>query len=552
MKKKLKQIPKTLLLCLIVFFTSCNKDELYEADNLSKTKATSRYVTFNELKKNQKAFGEFQEVEQKVSLAKSSSQAGLSSRLVYLSQYNFSIDTDKILLVEKGDYKSYTLPIYRNEETEKTENLVITQKNNEVNAYLSKYTLTELEKQKIKNFEYVDLYNKTEISKLQNQTQSEPCYVIVRTPVAWNSQGQVTHSLVTIEEVDCPDEGGGSSGGGGGGSSGGGGGSGGGSSGGGSGSGGGWSGGGSWGGGGLTGGGSGSGGGWSGGGGGGGSTGGGSTGGGGYTGGGSTGGGSGSGGPNPGNYQDPSLSDWDGSSIVTYPVIDDKKHKKALNKLTTNNSDGTETIIKQKIDDLKSRLATDYKEDGAHFIKNGSSYDIRLPIWRGDNQVAYSNGDQIAPNTKVVIHMHQNQAQITQGVNPQTGLPNVVTKDLVPIWSDGDIDKTAEQFGELNNDEDFTSILVTQEGTFALRVGNSSDLNDTNLTLGNDPDAKNDLSKQFNEEVLTPCNGGSNSCYVEKFVIFLNTYTINGHSLGLILYEAVYDNQGNIINWIRR
>ena len=141
MKKKLKQIPTTLLLCLIVFFTSCNKDELYEADNLSKAKATSRFVTFNELKKNQKAFEEFQEVEQKVSLAKSSNQAGLSSRLVYLSQYNFSIDTDKILLVEKGDYKSYTFPIYREEETEKTENLVITQKNSEVNAYLSKYTL---------------------------------------------------------------------------------------------------------------------------------------------------------------------------------------------------------------------------------------------------------------------------------------------------------------------------------------------------------------------------------------------------------------------------
>lgn len=551
MKKKLKQIPKTLLLCLIVFFTSCNKDELYEADNLSKTKATSRYVTFNELKKNQKAFGEFQEVEQKVSLAKSSSQAGLSSRLVYLSQYNFSIDTDKILLVEKGDYKSYTFPIYRDEETEKTENLVITEKNNEVNAYLSKYTLTEIDRQKIENKEYVDLINKTEVTKLQNQTQGEPCYELVSIPVEWNEQGQVTVSMVFAIEVDCGGSGGGGGGSGGGSGSGGGGSSGGGS-GSGSGSGGGWSGGGSWGGGGWTGGGwtgggSGSGGDWSGGGGGGGSTGGG-----GYTGGGSTGGGSGSGGPNPGNYQDPSLSDWDGSSIVTYPVIDDKKHKKALNKLTTNNSDGTETVIKQKIDDLKSRLATDYKEDGAHFIKNGSSYDIRLPIWRGDNQVAYSNGDQIAPNTKVVIHMHQNQAQITQGVNQQTGLPNVVTKDLVPIWSDGDIDKTAEQFGELNNDEDFTSILVTQEGTFALRVGNSSDLNDTNLTLGNDPDAKEKLSKNFNDRVLTPCNGGSNSCYVQNFIIFLNTYTINGHSLGLILYEAVYDNQGNIINWIRR
>lgn len=151
MKKKLKQITKTLLLYLIVFFTSCNKDELYEADNLSKAKATSRYVTFNELKKNQKAFREFQEVENKISLAKTSNQAGLSSRLVYLSQYNFSIDTDKILLIENGDYKSYTFPVYRDDETEKTENLVITQKNNEVNAYLSKYTLTEFEKQKIEN-----------------------------------------------------------------------------------------------------------------------------------------------------------------------------------------------------------------------------------------------------------------------------------------------------------------------------------------------------------------------------------------------------------------
>lgn len=242
-----KSILKKLLLTTCfpaILFTNCNKDELYEASNPSSSKVTSRYITFNELEKNQKAFREFQEVEHKITIAKSSSQGGLSSRLVYISQYDFSIDTDKILLIEQGDYKSYTLPTYRNEETEKTENLVITQKNDQVNAYLSKYTLTELEKQKIRNFEYVDMYNKTEISKLQNQTQSEPCYEIISTPTAWNSQGQVIASLVTAVEVDCPDGGGSSGNGGGGGSS-----SGDGSSSGGNWSGAGWSGGGTWGGG---------------------------------------------------------------------------------------------------------------------------------------------------------------------------------------------------------------------------------------------------------------------------------------------------------------
>lgn len=429
MKKKLKQIPKTLFLCLIVFFTSCNKDELYEADNLSKTKATSRFVTFNELKKNQKAFGEFQEVEQKVSLAKSSSQAGLSSRLVYLSQYNFSIDTDKILLVEKGDYKSYTFPIYRDEETEKTENLVITQKNSEVNAYLSKYTLTELEKQKIENFEYVDLYNKTEISKLQNQTQSEPCYEIVSTPVAWNSQGQVTHSLVTIEEVDCPDEGGGSSGGGGGG-----GGSGGG----------GWSDGGSWGGGG-------SGGGWSGGGGstGGGSTGGGSTGGGGYTG-----GGSGSGGPNPGNYQDPSLTDWDGSSIVTYPVLPDpetiQEHFDSLNEMT---NDDTKPY-KAKVQVLQQTLNQTI-ETGFEFRTDPNNPDIILPainVSSGPTGVKFG-----IPLVNSIIRMH----------NHHNGLD--------PVFSAEDVAGMAEFFvvkDDLGAEDalDITSLLISRSGAFALKI----------------------------------------------------------------------------------
>ncbi|VXB31334.1 hypothetical protein FLAVO9AF_130176 [Flavobacterium sp. 9AF] len=522
----------------MLYFTSCINDDFIENQNSqNENKISSRYINFNEVKRNWKIFDKFKNVQEKINQSKSNS-LNQNARLVYLSQFDFSIDTDQILLIEKEGYKSYTFPIYRENEIDKTENLVITESNGFVNAYISKYDLTENDKASLENNQYVDLKSKTEISSLEERSSGEPCYELVNIPVEWNEQGQVTVSMVFAVEVDCPD-GGGSSGGGGGSDDGGD--TGGGSSGG-------WTGG--WTDGGWYGGGTGSGntggsdGGWYGGGG--------STGDGGSAGG-STGGSTSGGNTGDPLNQDPSLTDSDGNPIITSPVLSEPRdrHVKALNKLTANNSDGTKTIVKQKIDDLKSRLTTEYKEMGYHFIKDGASFLVREPTWRGDNQVVYDNGDQLLVNTKVVLHMHQNEAHITKGVNPQTGLPNIVVEELVPIWSDGDIDKTAEQFGDLNNDEDFTSILVTQAGTFALRVGNSSELNETNLILGNDANEKEKFNDNFNEQVLKPCNGGSNSCYVEKFIVFINTYMINGHSIGLVLYQAVYDNQDNITNWVK-
>lgn len=207
MKNKFKYLLPITLLFTIIFCMSCENQETYLKEK--NNHPNSRFITFDELKKNQGVFGEYQEVENKISLAKNSNQVGSNSKLIYLSQYNFIIDTDKILLIEKGDYKSYTFPIYKEEETGKTENLVITEKNNLVNAYLTKYTLTDIEKEKIENKEYVDLMSKTEIEKLQNQTQGEPCYDLISIPVEWNDQGQVTVSMVFAIEVDCADGGGG-------------------------------------------------------------------------------------------------------------------------------------------------------------------------------------------------------------------------------------------------------------------------------------------------------------------------------------------------------
>jgi hypothetical protein len=356
--------------------------------------------------------------------------------------------------------------------------------------------------------------------KLQNESDGEPCWEIVSIPVEWNDQGTVVASYTFAVQVECPDgSGSGGTDGGGSGS---------GSDSGSSGPG--WTGGGSW---------------WGGwgdwigppvpGGGGGGDTGGGT--------------GPGTNPGNPDNITDPLLSDWDGNTVVTTPVIDYKKHVKALNALTKNKPDGTKTVIKQKIDDLEFRLATDFVEDGAHFIKNGNSYIVREPDWHGPQRVAYTP-DRAAVGTKVILHMHQNQAQVVRGFNPQTGLPNVHTEDLVPIFSNGDIFKTSEQFIDVDRDKDLTSILVSQEGTFALRVGDSDELTDTYYILSNDEEVKTKFDDDFIKQVLSPCSGASSSCYIEHFSTFLSTYLINGHHIGLILFQAVYDSEGNIINWL--
>ncbi len=521
-----KQIPKTILILLLVFLSSCVKQEVFESDYLANKKSAARYITFNEFKNVPLAVKQFEKIESKIKIAK-------TSRLVYLSQFNFSIDTDKILLIEKGENRSFTMPIYRDgvEIEVKTENLILSLKSTgEFEAYIAKYTLTDDEKEKILNKEYVDLDQKIEIIPLDAVKKNEPCDTVINHCTIFRDENGVIVGFVVTYENPCPPGSDGGSGSGGDGSGGDG------SSGDGSG-------------------GDGSGGDGSGGSGYGGS---------GYGDNGSSGGTySGTGGGGGGGETDNTGTPWqtnpnnvdtnlvlDTNDLLTYPVMDDKKHIKTLNKLTLNNNDGTPTVIKQYIDDFKAKLSTLYTEDGAHFIKNGNSFNVRPADFKGADRVSYIP-DHLLPNTKVVLHMHEITAHITH-ISATTGLPQVYNAYPAPIFSSGDIDKTGEQFEESGNDVDFTSILVTEAGVFALRVDNGTNLADTSQTLGNDADEKKSFDANFIQNVIKASDGQGNSVYVENFVTFLNTQLVNGHHIGLILFQAVFDAQGNITNWIKK
>jgi hypothetical protein len=186
MKRKLKQIPKAFILCLIVFFAGCDKDDFYDVDKSSTSKPTARYVLFNEFKKHTKAFQEFKEIESKHALAE-------TSRLIYLSLYDFYIDTDKILLIQNGDYLSYTFQIYKDIEMEKVENLVIVEKDSSIEAYITKYTLNDEERLKILSKEVVDLTGKYEI---ENLNRVSDCWHVIGFGTREDEHGNVYAQVV--------------------------------------------------------------------------------------------------------------------------------------------------------------------------------------------------------------------------------------------------------------------------------------------------------------------------------------------------------------------
>lgn len=181
MKKKLKQISKAILLCSMLYFTSCVNDDLIENQDLqNENKISSRYINFNEVKRNLKVFDNFKNVQEKINQSKSNS-LNQNARLVYLSQFDFSIDTDQILLIEKENYKSYTFPIYRDSEIDKTENLVIIESDGIVKSYISKYDLSISDKNNILNNQPINLNNKLEIDNLEYSLRngSEPCNTVI-------------------------------------------------------------------------------------------------------------------------------------------------------------------------------------------------------------------------------------------------------------------------------------------------------------------------------------------------------------------------------------
>jgi hypothetical protein len=204
----MKQILKlaigiSLILSLLI---SCSVQESIE--DVPNKKMSVRYISVAELRQNKKAAQELDRIETKAKLS-------ANSRLTYDNNYQFYIDYDKILYIEQDGNHSYTMPIYREGESGKVENLVLNFKNQEeFTSYIFKYMLTDEDLEFLKyGIDIIDLEDKTEIEVLR-KVEWIICDVIAnvtRVESYSDIDGQLEFSefVTTYTYIFCPSSGGG-------------------------------------------------------------------------------------------------------------------------------------------------------------------------------------------------------------------------------------------------------------------------------------------------------------------------------------------------------
>ncbi|UOX34518.1 hypothetical protein LXD69_03160 [Flavobacterium sediminilitoris] len=198
----MKNFKLLLYSSLVLFFASCEKEETNPTikNEKSNTSITSKKITFNQLKqKTPVAFNKINSI----------NQLNRDSHLnkgIYDSTNDFYIDTSTILNIQMNNYDSYTFKIFRENDNLSIENLIISETlNGNYKTGIIKYNLTEEERNKINNNEYVDLKSKmsfTEIdfNTLQNlniQSKIE-CYDEERTVWVTCSEGVHDSSNIPV------------------------------------------------------------------------------------------------------------------------------------------------------------------------------------------------------------------------------------------------------------------------------------------------------------------------------------------------------------------
>lgn len=198
--------------------------------------------------------------------------------------------------------------------------------------------------------------------------------------------------------------------------------------------------------------------------------------------------------------------------------------------------------LKVKVD---SQASGNRKEDGARFTKIGDSFsEPREPTIKDDYEIDY-NPNYIG-NESVSVHIHQ--TEFGPVANPSYNSP---------IFSQGDLLEFLDNVKHISNTnstlaQEVTAILITEEGTFALTVGDVAGA----LAIYNElvfPDKRREFKYNFYKNVIKQWKEGSidNNKLIKKFKKFMKTDKTGGAPLksAIKLLKAETDANGNITGW---
>lgn len=245
--------------------------------------------------------------------------------------------------------------------------------------------------------------------------------------------------------------------------------------------------------------------------------------------------------PTPGNTNptQSEITNPDGTTIITTPIAlpPPVNHINELNKLTANKADGTKTNIKAKIDELKAGLATAAYEGGAMY---NSAQTPRAP-----DIVTIASTEWLNVPKEYYITLHRHQDKYIR-------LGGTVREPTNPIQSDTDVANLLKLHNYTNN-KNATALLVSRLGTFAIRVTDRDKANDAYNRLMTNSNDRKIFGDNYDDKVLSylTSNPRDENTALTGFISFVNTNEINNQTMGIAIYQAIYNESGNITNWIK-
>ena len=195
MKKNTFKILSIILLSTFFVFTACNDDVLNENIQNVNAGIKSKKISFDEFKKQKKAFTIVFDINQKQNELKS-----LSNKTSNSIVNNFTIDTQKGLYLEYANLHSFTFPIHREVDNGKVENLLLSfQSDGSYKAKILKYNLTQQEKIDIANDQLKNIQNPIITIPIENfnlNSKVSSCEIVTET--IWVSCSQGIHNSSNI------------------------------------------------------------------------------------------------------------------------------------------------------------------------------------------------------------------------------------------------------------------------------------------------------------------------------------------------------------------
>lgn len=205
MLQKMKELGVLFSLCFVCVFSGCEKDTFEETFEKKGNPLTIKKLPFESLKNNPALLHKLEQLNAK--------KAAFLGKTVTDPVHDFSFDTEDVTYIENGSHHSYTFPIVRTVPGLYVENLVLNREEDGVyHAYITTYKLSR--EQVLRLCTVGSLNDKMTIRALPDfdmavlgKGKLKPCHTLITVPVAWNEQGQVTHSeLIELIDKDCIDQ----------------------------------------------------------------------------------------------------------------------------------------------------------------------------------------------------------------------------------------------------------------------------------------------------------------------------------------------------------